>query len=63
MNTKIFKNKNFLSVFLALIVFIIIFSLDFDLLNKNIQKYFNPSDTEITTDDRIIIVKIDENTV
>jgi Na+/citrate or Na+/malate symporter len=41
MNTKIFKNKNFLSVFLALIVFIIVFSLNYDLLNKNLQKFFN----------------------
>lgn len=60
MNTKIFKNKNFLSIFLALIVFVIIFSLSLDLLNKNLQKYFNQ---DWNIDNRIVIIKIDDDTV
>lgn len=60
MTSKLFKNKNFLSIFLALIVFVIVYSLDFWLLNSNFQKYFNQ---DWYVDDRIVIVKIDDKTV
>ncbi len=59
-NKKLFKNNIFLSVFLALIVFCIIYILDFSFLNYNLQKYFNK---DWFKDDRIYLIKIDENTV
>lgn len=62
MNTKIFKNKNFLSLFLALIVFIIVFSINFNLLNKNLQKLFN-QDLDEPIDERIVVIKIDDKAV
>ncbi len=65
MNNKIFKNKNFLSVFLALIVFIItIFFYAINLwaiVDKNIQKIFYNFPQKYN--DKIVVVKIDETTV
>lgn len=64
MTNKLFKNKNFLSVFLALIVFVIIIifyaSNLWTIIDKNVQKRFY--NITSTYDDRIIVIKIDDNT-
>ncbi len=68
MNSKIFKNKNFLSVFLAFIVFIgLLFIYTSELwiiADKNIQKqFYNYVIDSKECDDRIVVVEIDQNTV
>lgn len=59
---KLFKNKIFLSVFLAFSIFAFILLWTFNLLNKNIQKSFFNYDPN-KTDNRIILLTIDEQTV
>lgn len=66
-NKKIFQNNIFLSVFLSLIVFVVLIifykSELWNLADKNIQRVFFNYSWIWSSDDRIVVVEIDETTV
>ncbi|NDK08188.1 CHASE2 domain-containing protein [Candidatus Gracilibacteria bacterium] len=66
-NKKIFQNNIFLSVFLSLIVFVVLIifykSELGNLADKNIQRVFFNYSGIGSSDDRIVVVEIDETTV